>query len=156
LDGTRVKTYYYGCGGYITKGTSTCEMNAIPKGVMESRVIEVVLDFYRPYLAKDGRRKLAEAVKAQIGSETEDLAAARQRAEEELQGIEPIINNLLDNITEANREYVDKRLNELKAQRQQLEARLEELDRLSLSQVEIETIVADAMQFLGGLEFTLH
>jgi hypothetical protein len=131
-------------------------MNAIPKGVMESRVIEVVLDFYRPYLAKDGRRKLAEAVKAQIGSETEDLAAARQRAEEELQGIEPIINNLLDNITETNREYVDKRLNELKAQRQQLEARLEELDRLSLSQVEIETIVADAMQFLGGLEFTLH
>jgi len=131
-------------------------MNAIPKEELESKIIEAVLDFYRSYLAKDGRRKLAEAVKAQIGSETEDLAAARQRAEEELQGIEPIIDNLLDNITETNREYVDKRLNELKTQRQQLEARLKALDRLLLSQAEIGTIVANAMQFLGGLEFALH
>jgi hypothetical protein len=51
---------------------------------------------------------------------------------------------------------VDKRLNELTLQRQQLEARLEELDRLSLSQAEIDTIVTDAIQFLAGLEFTLH
>jgi len=47
-------------------------------------------------------------------------------------------------------------LNELKQQRQQLEARLEELDRLSLSQAEIGSIVTDSMQFLSGLEFTLR
>jgi hypothetical protein len=64
-DGTRVKTYYYGCGGYITKGTSICRMNAIPKAVLESKVIETVLDFYRSYLEKGGRQKFAEAIKAQ-------------------------------------------------------------------------------------------
>jgi len=41
-------------------------------------------------------------------------------------------------------------------QRQQLEARIEELDRISLSQAEIDNIVSDSMQFLSGLEFTLH
>jgi hypothetical protein len=40
--------------------------------------------------------------------------------------------------------------------KQQTESRLEELERLSLSQAEIDTIVTEGMQFLGGLEFTLH
>jgi len=51
---------------------------------------------------------------------------------------------------------VDTRLNELTQQKQQLQVRIEELDRLSLSQAEVETIVADAMQFLSGLECILR
>ncbi len=155
LDGTRVKTIYYGCGGYITKGTSICQMNAIPKEVLESKVIETVLDFYRPYLEKDGRKKLAKAVKMQVNYEGEELISARRRAQTELEKIGQTINNLLDNITPVNREYVDQRLNDLKQKKLRLETRLEELDRLSLSQDEIENIVSDAVQFLSGLEYTL-
>ncbi len=131
-------------------------MNAIPKEVLESKVIEIVLDFYRSYLEKSGRQKLAEAVMAQTGTEKEDITSARQRAQTELESITKIINNLLDNITETNRDHVDRRLNELATKKQQIEARLEELERLSLSQAEIDTIVAEGMQFLAGLEFTLH
>jgi len=156
LDGTQVKTRYYGCGGYITKGKKVCQMNSIPQKILEGKVIDTVLDFYKHYLNKGGRRKLAEAVKKQIGSEGKELVTARQRAQAEQKKIGKIINNLLDNITPTNREYVDRRLNELKKQRQQLEARLEELDQLSLSQAEIDNIVTDSMQFLSGLEFTLH
>jgi hypothetical protein len=65
-------------GGYITKGTSICQMNAIHKEVLQSQVTETVLDFYRSYLEKGGRQKLAEAVKAQTGVEKEDLTSARQ------------------------------------------------------------------------------
>ena len=131
-------------------------MNPIPKEELEQEVIKAVLDFYRPYLQKDGRKKIAEIIKQQTGAEKEDLAAARQRAEDELNRISEIIENLLDNITETNREFVDKRLNELSSQRQQLEQRLEELDRLSISQVEIQATVADSMKFISSLEFTLH
>jgi len=131
-------------------------MNAIPKEVLESKVTETVLDFYRAYLEKGGRQKLAEAVKAQTGTEKEDITSARQRAQTELESITKIINNLLDNITETNRDHVDRRLNELTTKKQQIEARLEELERLSLSQAEIDTTVTEGMQFLAGLEFTLH
>jgi hypothetical protein len=155
LDGTRVKTFYYGCGGYITKGRSICEMNPIPQKTLECKVIDTVLAFYRPLLGKGGRRKLAEAVKTQIGSEAEEFIAARKRAQRELNRVERIINNLLDNITSANREFVDRRLNELKQQKQQLEDRLEELDQLSFSRDEINSIVSDSMKFLAGLEFVL-
>ena len=156
LDGTKVKTYYYGCGGYITKGKKVCEMNPIPQKILEDKVIDMVLDFYRPYLNNGGRRKLAEAVKKQIGSEGKEFATARKRAQAEQVKLDKTINNLLDNITSTNREYIDQRLNELKQQRQQLEARLQELDRISLSQAEIDNIVSDSMQFLSGLEFTLR
>ncbi len=131
-------------------------MNPIPKDALESTVMNVVLDFYRSYLEKGGREKLAEAVKAQTGTEKEDITSARQRAQVELESITEIINNLLDNITESNRDHVDRRLNELTTKKQQIETRLEELERLSLSQAEIDTIVTEGMRFLASLEFTLH
>ena len=102
-----------------------------------------------------GWKKLAETVKNQIGSEGEEFAASRKRAEAKQKKLDKIINNLLDNITPTNREYIDRRLNELKQQRQQFETRLEELDKLSLSQAEIDGIATDSMQFLSGLEFML-
>jgi DNA invertase Pin-like site-specific DNA recombinase len=156
LDGTRVKTYYYGCGGYITKGKKVCEMNPIPKKILEKKVIEVVLDFYKGYLGKGGRKKLAEAVKLQVNCEGKELITARQRTQTEQEKIGKTIDNLLDNLTATNREYVDQRLNELKQQKQQLETRLEELDQLYLSKAEIDGIVTDSMQFLSGIESTLH
>ncbi len=90
-----------------------------------------------------------------MGCENEELVAARQRAEEEHQRVGSIINNLLDNITADNREFVDGRLKELNDQRKQLESRLAELDRLAASQAEINNIVTDALQFISGLKFTL-
>ena len=156
LDGTRVKNFYYGCGGYITKGKSICEMNPIPQEVLEKTVIDTILNFYKPLLGKGGRRKLAEAVKTQIGSEAEEFVTARKRAQQELDKNQATINNLLDNITSANREFVDKRLEELKQQKCQLEIRIEELDQLSLSQAEINEIISDSMKFIAGLEFILR
>ena len=156
VDGTRVKTCYYGCAGYITKGKSICKINTIPQKVLESLVTDTVIDFYRPYLAPGGRRKLAQAVKAQIGSEAEEFVTARKRAQRQLNKINKTISNLLDNITSTNRELVDQRLTELKQQKHQFETRLEELDRLGVSQAEIKSIVADAMKFISSLEFILH
>ena len=141
---------------YITKGKSICEINAIPRKVLELVVIDAVLDFFEPLLEKGGRSKLADAAKTQIGSELEELAVDRKRAHKELNKIKKTISNLLDNITHKNREYIERQLNELKQQREQLETRLEELDRFSLSQAEIDSIVTDSMKFLSGLEFTLR
>ncbi|MHC4569927.1 MAG: hypothetical protein ACYTE3_29755, partial [Planctomycetota bacterium] len=64
-----------------------------------------------------------------------------------------LLPHQLDNITSVNREFVDRRLGELKQDKFQLETRLEELDRLSLWRDEINVIVSDSMEFLAGLEF---
>jgi hypothetical protein len=95
-------------------------------------------------------------VKDQIGAEAKEFVAARKRAHSELKNIDKTINNLLDNITSANRQFVDRRLGELQQEKLKLEFRLEELDRLSLSRDEINGIVSDSMKFLAGLEFVLR
>ncbi len=155
-DGSRVTTRYYGCGGHVTKGNKICRMNPIPQADLETVVIAAVLDFYKAYLAKGGRRKITEAVKQQMGSEREDFTEARKRTEAKQQRLTQTINNLLDNITPTNREFVDQRLKELTEQRHQLETRLDELDRLTATQSEIHAIVSDTVRFVSSLDHTLH
>ena len=156
IDGTKVKTHSYLCGGYLTKGTKICQMNPISQSALEKLVISVVIDFYKQYIKKDGRRKLGQIIRQQTGLEKKDFVNARKRTEDKLSRISEKINNLLDNITESNRKYVNKRLNELDKQRRQIEKRLEELDKLSISQAEIQSIVTDSIEFISNLEFTLN
>ena len=61
----------------------------------------------------------------------------------------------MDNITPSNRDHIDRRLNELEKQRKQLKIKLEELDRLSVSQDEIKILITEAIEFIASLEFTL-
>ncbi|MCC7146348.1 MAG: recombinase zinc beta ribbon domain-containing protein [Phycisphaeraceae bacterium] len=155
-DGTRVKTYSYGCGGYIAKGTSVCQMNPIPQAALESTVIDAVLAFYQPYLEPGGKRRLAEAIRAQLGNQSEDLFVAQQRVQTEQAELDGIIQNLLDNLTAANREFVDQRLTDLRERRDKLKLRNEELECLALAQSSLDSTVNEAMAFLKKLAFTLH
>ena len=99
---------------------------------------------------------MADAVKTQIGSESKEFVTARKRANRQLNKIKKIISNLLDNIASTNRQLVDQRLRELQQRKEKLEARLEEIDRLVVSQAEIRNMVSEAMEFISGLEFTLR
>ena len=153
LDGTRTKNFYYGCGGYISRGKSVCELNLIKKEALENIIIKEILQFYSKYLEDDGRELLAQEIKSQTEYETKDIKSARQRAANELQRVEGIINNLLDNLTETNRQFVDERLNDLKKQKQQLETRLEEFDKLESSQANVQDIASEALKFTSSLEY---
>ncbi len=156
IDGSAVRTFAYACGGYITKGPTICQLNAIPQEELESAVIEAVLTHYRPYLEPGGRERLAKAVRELEGSEKCDLKQARRRLEIRSKEIGAIIRNLLDNITETNRELIDMRLKELQREEAELAAQAGQLETLSISQVSVQTIVAESMQFLAGLERTLR
>jgi hypothetical protein len=56
-----------------------------------------------------------------------DFKTATEKVNSELENIDGTINNLLDNLTSENREFVDIRLKQLKGQKIKLESRLEEL-----------------------------
>ena len=155
-DETRAKNYYYACGGYITKGRAVCQLHAIPQTVLEEAVIETVLNFYRPYMGRGSVKKLTDLVKAQIGTEVKEVAAARRRAQKERNTIQKTIDNLLDNITTTNRDLVDQRLTQLTEQKHLIECRLDELERLVSSQGQVREMVLEARQFLSSLDSTLR
>ncbi len=153
-DQTRVLTRSYGCGGHITKGNSVCAMNAVPQQELESLVMDSVLEFYRRYDGAKGKKLLRETIKAQLGGEGVHVEEACRRAKEEDAQLQHTINNLLDNITSANRELADERLKELTKRRQALQLRIEELEQITAGQAEIDTIAADARKFIASLTYT--
>lgn len=155
-DGTAVRSFAYACGGYITKGPTVCQLNPILQEELESVVIDAVLTYYQPFLERGGREKLAEAVTDATGRGADDLKQAQRRFEARSKEHSKIIRNLLDNITETNRDLVDQRLKELRQEQEQLARQAEQLESLSLSQVSVQAVVTEAMQFLGGLETTLR
>lgn len=156
VDGSRVYTYSYGCGGYINRGKSTCRLGSILKQSIEAAVKAEVFDYYRPYLEAGGRDRLARRVRKHLGQESVELAEARQRLEGEQAQLKQAIDNLLDNLTATNREFIDERLAGLKRKQEKLQARAEQLERLELDDKRLEDTVADAAAVIGKLEQTFE
>ena len=154
-DGTRVRTYYYGCSGYISKGRSVCEFGAIKQEVFEQLVIEAVLEFYRRYDSEDGRKHLTGLIRDQLGSEAGEISSSRERLLEEKGRIEQSIRNLLDNITSGTRDLVEQRLSELREERDTRSMHLDELECLAAEEREVQATVQESLRFLNDLKFTL-
>jgi DNA invertase Pin-like site-specific DNA recombinase len=113
-DGSAVKTLGYACGGYVTKGTSCCQRYVLPKEEIEEWVFAEIEGIVSGYLEQGAEEQLREMIAQEIAGEdrfdASELAAVRQRRAD----IEAGIENLLDNLTPTNREYVDRRIAKLR------------------------------------------
>ena len=114
LDGTQVKTHYYACNGYIAKGTSCCGRAVIPQDFIEGWVLEQIGKIVGEYMDAGGQKKLRRMIEQEVrgtgDGDGSQLTALRQRKAD----IESTIDNLLDNITPTNRDYVDRRIEKLR------------------------------------------
>lgn len=155
-DESKVVTYSYCCGGYIRRGASVCRLGSIPQGELESTVIDAVLHHYDQYRGEGGQSRMAEVVRQIVGGEQREVVEARQRATDDLARIKATITRLLDNISPVNRAMTDERLKELGLEREAVERKLEEVDRLGLAVESIQGIVRDSVCFLRDLEATLR
>ena len=155
-DGSRIRNFYYTCGGYISRGTSVCQYRPIPQQKLEHAVIEALLGFYERYDGAKGRHLLIKAVQAHAGVEAHDVASARKRLEQDRRKIEISIAHLLDNIGSDVRDMVEKRLGELRHKRDELQVRADELERLAAQHHQVDGLVHEVSKFLNALEFTLR
>jgi hypothetical protein len=91
-----------------------------------------------------------------MDSEDDELAKSRKRTDARLALVSHTINQLLDNITAANRELVDRRLAELGKERETLEAKLEQMNSLSLSQSQVQGMVDESAIAITKLSQSLR
>jgi hypothetical protein len=155
-DGARVRTFSYACGSYIAKGKSACSFNPVGKDLLETAVIEAVLQHYAKYRSAEGIKLLNQEVRAAQGVESEDLTTARKRLEADRRDVEKKIAGLLDNVTTKTRDLVDERLVSLRRERLLLESRGEELELLGSRQAAVIDQVRELARFVEGMEFTLQ
>lgn len=154
-DGTRVKTYYYACGGYIRHGRSHCAFGPIAQEELEADAIRQVLDGFAGYLGPQGKARFQRECEQALGAEWSDGVEARDRASGRLQAIEEETQRLLDSLSPANRDHVDNRLQALDSERTVLERRLEELALLGASREDLGNRVSERWEFLVTLESVL-
>ena len=155
-NGSRPKTYHYACGGYIRHGRSVCTLGVIPRGRVEEAVIAALVSYYDRYKGTDARDRIAEAVGAQLGTDRTELARRRKSLQGRLSRLDGTTRNLLDNITAANRDLVDRRLAELDEKRKHLEAELESLEHNALTEAEVAETVRQTARFAASLGSTLR
>jgi len=155
-DGQRRRGLYYACGGYIRRGKSVCSLGQVPKGALEVAVCSAVLWQYKRFSGARGERALAAAVQKAVGIEAGGLAGRQAKLDARRERIEATERNLVDNITEGTREALERRLKELRAEREQLVLEAESLEQLRLSGVELEGLITETRTFLLGLEEVLR
>jgi DNA invertase Pin-like site-specific DNA recombinase len=116
-DGTATKTYYYACGGYVAKGNAVCERSVLPKEPIEEWVFAEIGLLLQEYLSgEEGEATLRTMIEQEVAGEGRfdgsELATLRQQRRD----VEAQIENLLDNLTPTNREFVDRRIEKLRDQ----------------------------------------
>ena len=95
-------------------------------------------------------------VGAQLGTDRTELARRRKSLQGRLSRLDGTTRNLLDNITAANRELVDRRLAELTEKCKHLEAELESLEYNALTEAEVAETVRQTARFAASLGSTLR
>ena len=155
-DGTKVLTFYYGCGTYVRRGKKACRFGPVDQGVLEEVVIETLIAHYARFTDEPRPSLLAATVHEALGHESEDVLGARLRGQERKAELTRKIANLLDNLTPANRALVDERLEVLGREKVEVERRLEELERVAQARVEESALVREAWEFLHELPAVLR
>lgn len=155
-DAGRAKRYYYACGAAIRRGPSVCRLGMVRQESLEDAVKTAVVEYYKRFDGKAGPKRLEEVARASLGDKHARVQHERDTLTKRLAKVEVTLRNLLDNITSVNRALVDERVVELSKERDALRARVEEVDRLTLSQGELRQVVAEARRFLSTLVATLE
>ena len=152
LDGSNPINYYYACNGYISKGNSVCHRKVIPKDQIEEWVMEVIGQMLKEYFTSDNLVTLRRMVEQEINLLIPDIGSELDKTDNRLKEIIQTITNLIDNITDVNREFVDKRIIELKREMIELEKRKQELESAGDKRLETERIIEEAMAMAGDFK----
>jgi DNA invertase Pin-like site-specific DNA recombinase len=155
-DGSESVTFDYTCGGYRTKGTSVCRRYWLRRDPFENLILERVEKRLKKYLARGGETTLRRFIAEEILAKTPDPREEIGKLRSELAALEVEADRLLDIATPANRDFVDERLGKIRGRRQDLEARLADLQRVDYRPVDLEAATREALAYLARFREVLE
>jgi len=155
LDGTKSKTLYYACGGYVMKGKSVCPRHVVGKEWLEGWVIGRIEEMLREYFGtEEGIEKIKAMIAEEIKISSEEIEKESTFLDEETLKIKRTINNLIENISSTNKEFVDQRLIELKRELSALESKKREIEDAKNKQNEVSRMIEQAKELADDFKET--
>ena len=154
-DGSRIGTSYYVCGASIAKGKAICQPIQFLQEPMDDFVMDQVGQRIAAFLGKNGRTTLGRLVERELGAKGHDSRPEMQRLQARLEGITTKIDSVIDLAASSPdcKDLLSDRLGRLRAERQEAESRLRELELVPVRMTDPEAVV-DAI--LAGLASARH
>ncbi len=150
-DGTKIKTLYYACGGWVMKGATACEKFLLRKEPLEDLLMETIQGRLQSLLAGEGEAIFKSYIEEEIAAQGQDprreLATIRARVAE----IEEKASVLLEGLSADTKAFVDAKLRDLGTERRRLQSRREELEAASYTPIDADVVLRHGMEALRNL-----
>jgi len=157
LDGSNVKTLYYACWSYVSKGSSVCPRRVVSKIQLEEYVIAQVEFMLAKYLeSPSGQTKLRQALIRAADEQIPSTEAESRRLQSRRDQIERMISSLIENLTPTNREFVDIKLVELKQEMELIAISLRSLIVAEEQRQEVEKQLEQAYRMAAEFRLTFE
>ena len=150
-DGSKIKTLYYACGGWVMKGASACEKFLIRKEPLEDLLLDTIQRRLESLLAGEGETILRGYIEDELAAQGQDprreLATIRARIAE----IDQKANVLLEGLSADTKGFVDAKLRDLGSERRKLQNRLEALDAAPYEPIDADAVLRHGLASLRDL-----
>lgn len=137
-----VKYSAYVCGGYFSQGRAVCRMGSIKLDKIEEPLMQILREIY---FSIEDEEALAAAIREELALEYADHGEDIERLKARDRELVAKMENWLECISPENRDLLNKKLSEAKAEREGIEgeiARLQEADR---AQVDVEQAASEIL-----------
>jgi DNA invertase Pin-like site-specific DNA recombinase len=140
-DGSRVRSRYYLCAGYLSKGTHICRKAPLPAEMLENDIWAIIGRQVDGFMQGGGeilvRKALLKAAKQIVEENTPDEESIVARIKE----IAVDIKRLLKSITPVNAKYIDEEITALESEKNDLEQLLDRIRNAQVTAHDIDKIV---------------
>lgn len=135
----------------IVARKAVCERRVIRKDVLEGAVVVQIEAMLQRYFGTpEGLKEIRRLVEAEMAVEKPQIGNELDQVDARLPDIKQTITNLIDNLTAANREYVDARIIELKRETVVTEARRLDLLAAGAKRLELDRLVVRPFSWRGN------
>ena len=156
-DGSNQTILYYACAGYVSKGNSVCNRHVIRKEKLEKWVVQEIEKMLQEYFGMpEGFEKIRKMINDEFEESIPEIGAELDQVDARLREIKKTINNLIENLSAENKEFVDIRIKEFKREISSLESRKIELEAAGNKQMEIERLIGQAGEMAGDFSRTFQ
>jgi hypothetical protein len=140
----------YACGGYVMKGTATCQKFLLAKEPLEKFVEVQITERVQTLIGGEGeallRQYIAKEIATQDGPRRE---AARLRAR--VSQIDRKADILLEGVTDETQAFVNRKLRDLATEKRRLQQRLQELELASPDPIDADAVLVQGLKKVQDL-----
>ena len=150
-DGSKIRSLYYACGGWVMKGTTCCEKFLLRQEPLEGVLLEMIRGRLDALLAGHGETLLRRYIQEEIGVQGKDPRREMGQIRVRLAEIEQKANVLLEGMSADTKTFVDAKLRDLTKERRRLQERIEALKVAPYAAIDAEAVLRDGLAALADM-----